>query len=166
MRKNKDYEFRYWPYLGCFIFHWALFILSWAAIILVHDTTDDITHMINVYFSIITPIVLIVSLILSIFGWNATIYFDKEKIYQKRYGKLIEIYWKDIVKVKCKTHRCILFRWPPYAPRVRIYSSKHNKSITFSLEKYVRDRFLNVCTNEDVKKRYSEILDECDFPFF
>lgn len=168
MKKNKNYEFKTYPYLVVTLgMHMILFLCFIFGL-----TTFDSIERGTVFTTIckclliISPILFIVTFVYgNFFGWNSPIYFTKEKMYQKRHGKLIEWKWDEIKEIRCKTHKPLLLRYPYYPPRIRIISSTHSYTVTISLERYVRERILNVMTNENVKARYLEILEQCDFPY-
>ena len=91
---------KHMPMLGrCIGLCFASFVFSVTALIIAIQQESKDSLNIGVLFSIIWFVVGLILLIFSIFSWNSPVYFDEEKMSQKRFGKEHVLYYKDIERI-------------------------------------------------------------------
>lgn len=118
IKKKSDTYYRVFPNL--FINIWIHMFSIIISILIIGLSQYEYSNGVNKFLLILSislPILTIISFIYSnTFGWNAPVYFDKEKIFQKRHGRIINWKW-DEIEIECKTHRPFLLRMPPFPPK-------------------------------------------------
>lgn len=166
IKKKSNTYYRVFPNL--FINIWIHMFSIIISILIIDLSQYDYSNGVNKFLLILSislPILTIISFIYSnTFGWNAPVYFDKEKIFQKRHGRIINWKW-DEIEIECKTHRPFLLRIPPFPPRIKIKSTIHSKVLGITLDRCIRKKFSEICPNENVRAKYLELLEKCDFPY-
>lgn len=107
-----------------------------------------------VFFLIIIFFILHVSLLIySLLKLNSPIYLDENKIFQKQFGKIINIKYDEINDVKLSFSYYVR---ASYA--VKIYYN--NKKIMFEITSKVFDEFMKHCSNIEVKNKIESLLKE------
>ena len=121
----------------------------------------ELFHTINIILAIVLPILLVLSFIYStFFGWNATVFFDKEKVFQRRGVKYVEWKWEDIYDISFYSSIVMRGLSRQYPTKVRMISSSSNKKIVFRLNRNLIHEFTNLCTNEEINLKFKQLLVE------
>lgn len=166
MTKN-DNIIKTYPHLVLYVaLNLYLCVISASFLSIIKMDYGQTTKNIHTILAVISwTITLIVFLYTTFSGWNAAVRFDNEKAYQKRWGKLVTWYWKDCTDIKARTNRPYIFWSSMLFPKFKLYSSKHNKVLVFVLNKNLIRNFTNLCDNDEICKKYKDLLAQCDFPF-
>lgn len=93
-------------------------------------------------------IIHILVVLYSIFKLNSYVYFDDEKIYQKQYGKIVEIKYNEIEKFKFSNGGRIY-------NLLKIY--KKNKKIIFELSDKNLNLFYSKCNNKELNNKIKKV---------
>lgn len=138
-----------------------LFAILYAA-----DRDGAVARWIYLSLMILFSVLTIVSFLYSnIWGWNAPVHLSKEGVWQRKGRKIREWRWEEFVDIQCPTHRSWFFRFSFYAPKMTLLSAEPGKRLTIVFERYVREKFLTVCTNEMLSQKYVLLLSRCDYRY-
>lgn len=107
-------------------------------------------------------------LLLNVFFWNSVVTVDAEGMRQRRGLHVYVWRWDEVLDVRCRTERPLLFRSGQtaiFAPKFIIISPTHKKKLTIVMEKYARKVFFQTCPEGILKERCQALLDECNFVY-
>lgn len=92
------------------------------------------------------------------FGWNTTVFFNKEKVWQKIKGKRYEWRWED---VSCCDFKISKFLGMPVLipPIIEIVTKTDYKKLTFSYNRRRVKILMNICSDEKIKDMIIRALD-------
>ena len=148
--KRKNYKYR--PCIGRSVsFSIMSFMLFFISIVgILPNVEKKIIALVLVVFFFLLNIIFVLYSILKL---NSYVYLDNDKIFQKQYGKMIEINYDNITDVK------LSFAWyirSSYA--IKIYDK--NKKIMFEITSKVFEKFISLCSNTEVKNKIDKLLKE------
>ena len=107
-----------------------------------------------VFFLIIILFLLhILFVFYSLLKLNSYIFIEENRVFQKQFGKIIDITYDEITDVKLSF---AFYVRAPYA--IKIYSN--NKRVMFEITSKVFDEFMKRCSNIEVKKKIESLLKE------
>ena len=89
----------------------------------------------------------------SLLKLNSYIFIEENRVFQKQFGKIIDITYDEITDVKLSF---AFYVRAPYA--IKIYSN--NKKVMFEITSKVFDEFMKRCPNIEVKKKIESLLKE------
>lgn len=168
MKKKKINDiFRIMPHAELLIVDLFIFV-TWFSTIIVRTSLNYSAayNLIAIILIILLPIIMAIFSFLQFFlGWNSIVYFDDKKIYKKIKGRFYYWYYEDSIKISCRTHKNIFMRWPPYPPRVKITCGTHSKTLSFPCDRRVQKKFLECCSNGNLKQEFSILMKKVDFPY-
>ena len=133
---------------------YCIFTLDFIAILMIplvmrHEEGVPIIVSILLVFFVLLHIW---TVLYCIFKLNSFVYIDDTKIWQKQYGKCVEIQFSDIQHIRLT----IGFVQGYY--HVVIHS--HNKKISFCLFSKTYNAFMERCTNVDIKEKIVKLRHE------
>ena len=105
------------------------------------------------FFIIIFFILHVLFVLYSLLKLNSPIYLDEDKIFQKQFGKIINIKYDNITNVKLSFAYYVR---ASYA--IKVYES--DKMIMFEITSKVFDEFMKWCSNIEVKNKIESLLKE------
>ena len=127
-----------------------LFFLSTIGIGILPNVEEKNIALIIIVFLFLLHILFV---FYSLFKLNSYISIEDEKVFQKQFGKIIDIRYNDITDVKLSY---AFYVKAPYA--VKIYFN--NKNIMFEISSKVFDAFMNNCSNIEIKNKIISLLEE------
>ena len=105
------------------------------------------------FFIIIFFLLHILFVLYSLLKLNSPIYLDENKIFQKQFGKIINIKYDKITDVKLSF---AFYTRASYA--IKIYDN--NNKIMFEITSKVFDEFMKYCSSIEVKNKIESLLKE------
>ena len=167
MDKKRTFSCKAYPHLILYVgLNISLLFVSIGLLCLLSIDYGETFKIINIILAALSSIITILVFSCTTFsGWNAVVRFDTEKAYQKRGKSVINWYWQDIIEITCRTHRPWLFWAGLYYPKFKLKSRAHEYVLVFILNQELIEKFDTLCTNEEINKRFKELIKECDFPF-
>ena len=145
---------KYRPCIGRTI---SLSILSFMLFFLVIGgvlpSVEDEEKNIVFFFIIIFFLLHVLSVLYSLLKLNSLIYIDEDKIFQKQFGKIVDIKYDEITDIKLSF---AFYARVSYA--IKIYDN--NKRIMFEITSKVFDEFMKCCPNIEVKNKIESLLKE------
>ena len=158
---------RAYPHLILYVgLNISLLVVTMAFLCLLSIDYGKIFKIINIILAILSLIVTVIVFSYTTFsGWNAVVKFDTEKAYQKRGKTVINWYWQDIIEISCRTYRPWLLWGSLYYPKFKLKSKSHDYILVFVLNSELIEKFDTLCDNEEINKKFRELIKKCNFPF-